>query len=105
MCWDANVPGFDDYGCRTLQQCTGGWVARCIAEEMSTKTWLGHSTSEKRSPLSNHDTLLVWTGKQWGSLSFFFHIPTTHPQKNMLSSGKLLARQFLKGVCACLVPG
>ena len=39
---------------------------------------MDHSASEKRSPLSNHDTLLVWTGKQWGSLSFFFHVLTTH---------------------------
>ena len=23
MCWDANVPGVDDHGCQTLQQCTG----------------------------------------------------------------------------------
>ena len=79
-------------------------MALCIAEEMSReKIWLDHSACEKRSPLSNHDTLLVWTGKQWGSLSFFFHVLTTHPQKDTLLSGKLLARQFLKGLCACLV--
>ena len=41
MCWDANVPGVDDYGCQTLQQCTGRWVARCIAEEMSRKNLAG----------------------------------------------------------------
>jgi hypothetical protein len=44
----------------------------------------------------------VWTGKQWGSLSFFFHVLTTYPQKDTLLSGKLLARQFLKGLCAPL---
>ena len=78
-------------------------MALCIAEEMSRKNLAGSLPCEKRSPLSNHDTLLVWTGKQWGSLSFFFHVLTTHPQKDTLLFGKLLARQFLKGLCACLV--
>ena len=65
------------------------------------KTWLDHSASEKTSPLSNYDALLVWKGKQWGSQSFLFHVLTTHPQKHTLLSGKLLARQFLKAsVCA-----
>ena len=41
MCWDANVPGVDDHGCQTLQQCTGRWVALCSAEEMSRKNLAG----------------------------------------------------------------
>ena len=41
ICWDANVPRVDDYGCQTLQQCTGRWVAFCSAEQMSRKTLAG----------------------------------------------------------------
>ena len=77
-------------------------MARCIAEEMSRKNLAGSLCIWKDS-LSNYDTLFVWTGKPWGSLSFLFHVLTTHPQKDTLLSGKLLARQFLKGLCACLV--
>ena len=58
--------------------------------------------SETRSPRSNHHTLLVLTDKQWESMSFFFDVLTTHPQKDTLLSGKLRARQFLTGLCACL---
>ena len=73
-----------------------------LQKERAEKTCLDHSACQKRSPLSNHDTLPVWTSKQGGSLSFFFHVLTTHPHKGTLLSGKLLAFQFLKGLCAPL---
>ena len=86
--------------CSNVQE--GGWHF-ALQKKGAEKTWLDHSAFEKRSPLSHHDTLVPWTGKQWGSLSFLFHVMTTHQQKDTLLSGKLLARQFLKGLCACLV--
>ena len=64
--------------CSNVQE--GGWHF-AVQKKRAETTWLDHSASEKRSPLSNHDTLLVWTGKQWGSLPFFFHVLTTHNRR------------------------
>ena len=45
----------------------GGWH-NAVRKKRGEKTWLDHSASEKGSPLSNQNTLLVQTGKQWASL-------------------------------------
>ena len=103
MCRDARLPGVDHYGCQTLQQCRGRWVAQCTAEEMSRNNLADHFAYEKRSPLSNQNTPLVSPGKQWASLSAIFHALTTHPQKNELFSEYLLACCFL--IEGCAVPG
>ena len=62
-----------------------------------------HSASEKWSPLGNHNTVLPWTSKKYGSLSFFLGVLTTHPKENTLLCGKIVARQVLQSLCACLV--
>ena len=46
--------------CSNIQE--GGWHF-ALQKKCAEKTWLDHSACAKRSPLSNHHTLLVWTGK------------------------------------------
>ena len=52
-------------------------MAQCTAEEMSRKTWLDHSASEKRSLLSNQNTHTACVDRQTVGITVI-HLPCTY---------------------------
>ena len=59
-----------------------GGTLHCTRYEQKKPSWT--TLRLKRDPHSATTTHCLCEGKQWGSLSLFFHVLTTHPQKDTL---------------------
>ena len=54
------------------QDCSNARAAgehNALQKKQVEKTWLDQCVSKKKTALSNQNTLLVWAGKHWASLS------------------------------------